>query len=179
MKNGLGQIHVYTGDGKGKTTAALGLALRARGQGLKVAIIFFDKGGMNYGERKVLKQIGVDFWVTGCIRFNGKTKKFRFGVTKKDKQVAIEGLIIAQQLLTGNKYDLVIMDEINSTTSLGMLDVDQVVEVIKTKSVRTELVLTGRKAPLKFKKLANLITEMNMKKHYYYEGVGARPGIEY
>jgi len=179
MKNKLGQIQIYTGNGKGKTTAALGLSMRARGRGLGVAIVFFDKSGLNYGERKVLKQIGVDFWVTGCLRFNAKTKKFRFGVTNKDKQTALDGLVIARQLLDGNEYDLVILDEINSTTSLGMLQVDEVLEVIKNKSSKVELIMTGRNAPLKFKKIANLITEMTLKKHYYYEGIEAREGIEY
>jgi cob(I)alamin adenosyltransferase len=179
MDNKLGQIQIYTGNGKGKTTASLGLAMRARGYGFKVAIVFFDKGGVHYNERKVLKQIGVDFWSSGCKRFDAKTKKFRFGVNEKDKKAALNGLIIAQQLLVSNKYDLIILDEINSTTSLKMLDVDQVVEVIKSKLARTELVLTGRNAPLKFKKLATLITEMTLKKHYYSKGIDARQGIEY
>ena len=179
MKKNLGQIQIYTGNGKGKTTAALGLSMRARGRNLRVAIVFFDKGGLDYGERKVLKQIGVDFWVTGCLRFNAKTNKFRFGVTPKDKQAANEGLIIARQILTSNKYDLVILDEINSTASLGILDIDEVVEIIKNKDKKTEVVMTGRNVPLKFKRLASLVTEMCQKKHYYYKGIEARKGIEY
>lgn len=179
MKKKQGQIQIYTGNGKGKTTAALGLSMRARGHGLKIAIVFFDKGGFNYGERKILKQIGVDFWVTGCIRFNTRLKKFRFGVTAKDKQAAVEGLIIAKHLLTSDKYDLVILDEINSTINLGMLNVDDVVKILKNKSSKTELVMTGRNAPIKIKKLADLITEMSLKKHYYHQGVEARQGIEY
>jgi len=179
MKNKLGQIQIYTGNGKGKTTAALGLAMRARGRNLRVAIVFFDKGGLNYGERKILKQIGVDFWVSGCLRFNAKTKQFRFGVTEEDRKSASHGLDIACEILSKGKYDLVILDEINSTTHLKMLDVKDVVEVIKSKNISTELVMTGRNAPIKLKKLATLITEMKLVKHYFYNKIEAREGIEY
>ncbi|MFW0862008.1 MAG: cob(I)yrinic acid a,c-diamide adenosyltransferase [Candidatus Komeilibacteria bacterium] len=179
MKQKLGQIQIYTGNGKGKTTASLGLCMRARGRNLKVAIVFFDKGGLDYGERGVLKKIGVDFWVSGCIRFNPKLKKFRFGVTPEDIKSANEGLVIAREVLSNGKYDLVVLDEINSTTNLKMLDVKDVLAVIKDKHPNTELIMTGRNAPLQFKKIANLITEMTLKKHYFYEGVEAREGIEY
>lgn len=179
MKQKFGQIQIYTGNGKGKTTASLGLCMRARGRNLRVAIVFFDKGGLDYGERNILKQIGVDFWITGCIRFNAKLKKFRFGVTVEDIKSANNGLVIARQILNNGKYDLVVLDEINSTTSLGMLEIKNVLEVIKDKHPNTELIMTGRNAPLQFKKIANLITEMTLKKHYYYEGIEARKGIEY
>lgn len=179
MKNKLGQIQIYTGNGKGKTTAALGLAMRARGRKLRVAIVFFDKGGLNYGERRILKQIGVDFWVSGCIRFNAKLKKFRFGVTEEDKMAASHGLDIAREILSKGKYDLVILDEINSTTHLKMLNVDDVVAVIRAKNKNTELIMTGRNAPIKLKKLATLITEMKLVKHYFYNKIEAREGMEY
>ncbi len=179
MKNKLGQIQIYTGNGKGKTTAALGLSMRARGRNLKVAIVFFDKGGLDYGERNVLKQIGVDFWVSGCLRFNAKSKEFRFGVEARDIKAAHEGLTIARELLMNNKYDIVILDEINSTTSLKMLDVNEVLGVINNRKSKAEIIMTGRNAPIQFKKIASLITEMTLKKHYYYNGIEARKGIEY
>lgn len=179
MKNSLGQIHVYTGDGKGKTTAALGLALRARGRGLKVAIIFFDKGGFDYGERKILKKIGVDFWVTGCSRIDSKTSKFRFGVINEDKVAGTKGLIITKQLFKENKYDLLILDEINSATKNKIVNKKQFLNLLKQKPTGLELVLTGRDAIKEILDQATLVTEMKLIKHYYYQGVVARPGIEY
>lgn len=174
-----GQIHVYTGDGKGKTTAALGLALRAAGHGKRVAIIFFDKGGILYGERQSLLKLApqVDFFVTGNIRFQ-LGQPFRFGVTSADKKEAVKGLQLARALFKMN-YDLIILDEINITTALGMLDVRDVIKVIRGKPQKTELVLTGRRAPKEIIAMADLMTEMTLRKHYMTKGIPARQGIEY
>ncbi len=178
-KKNRGQIHVYTGDGKGKTTAALGLALRAAGHDKKVAIIFFDKGGVQYGERQSLLKLQpqVDFFVTGNIRFQ-LGKPFRFGVTGADKKEALKGLQLARALFR-KSYDLIILDEINITTALGMLDVKDVIKVISQKPKKLELVLTGRRAPLEIIALADLVTEMTLRKHYMTKGIPARQGIEY
>ena len=176
MKNG--QIQIYTGDSKGKTTAALGLLMRAYGRGLKCAIIYFDKGGFNYGERKVLKELGITHFVTGMNRMGKTENDFRFGVIQEDIDEAYRGLEILKDLMKED-YDLIVCDEINSTTALGMLKEDDVLEILKNKPDTLELVLTGRNAPESFIEIASLVTEMKLHKHYYYNGVRARIGIEY
>ncbi len=177
-----GLIQLYTGNGKGKTTAALGMAIRAVAQGMKVAIVYFDKGGAHYSERKILAERfkgEIDFWATGLDRIDPKTNRFRFGVTPEDKAEAERGLAIVEDLFSKNEYQLVILDEINTTVSLGMLDEANVLQVLKMKPERTELVLTGRNAPESFRKMADLVSEVNLVKHYFYHGVPAREGLDY
>mgnify|MGYP003392609023 CR=1 FL=1 len=178
-KAGLGQVHVYHGEGKGKTTAALGLAIRAAGQGKKVGIIYFDKGGMLYGERNILPKLApqINFWVTGLVRFV-PGKPFRFGVTEGDKQEVLKGLDIAYSLFK-KKYDLIILDEINSCAGLGMIPISYVQKLIKAKPTNVELVLTGRNCPQAIIGAADLVTEMKLVKHYFYKGIPARQGIEF
>lgn len=176
MKNG--QIQLYMGHSKGKSTAALGQLIRAYGRGLKCAIIYFDKGGFNYGERKVLKQLEINHFVTGMNRMGKTDTDFRFGVTQEDIDEANRGLSILKDLIQED-YDLIVCDEINSTTNLGMLKENDVLEVLKSKPDSVELVLTGRDAPQSFIDIATLVTEMKLHKHYYYDGVMARIGIEY
>lgn len=192
-----GFIQIYTGNGKGKTTAALGLALRARGAGLKVAIVYFDKGGTHYSERKLFKKLGIDYFVSGCDRIDPKTGRFRFGVTPADIREARAGLKAAKKFLISKKYDLVILDEINSTVDLKMLTAAEVLKVISRhfpirrkaggmprrrsgqNPDKAELVLTGRNAPKEFLDIANLVTEMKLVKHYFYRGTRAREGIDF
>ncbi len=177
-KFSLGQIHVYTGDGKGKTTAGLGLALRASGHGKKVAIIFFDKGGFNYGERHSLPLLkNIDFFVTGLVRFKPGTP-FRFSILEEDKDEAERGLQLARALFR-KKYNLIILDEINTATKLKMLKLNHVLELMKDKPEHIEMVMTGRRAPKKIMETADLVTEMKLRKHYFYKGIAARRGIEY
>ena len=175
----LGQIHVYTGAGKGKTTAGLGLAIRAAGSGKKVAIVYFDKGGLLYGERNILPKLKphIRFWVTGLIRFV-PGKPFRFGVTTADKKEALRGLGIVSSLFK-KKYDLVICDELATAAGLKMIPVAKVLRLMKTKPNSVELVLTGRNCPKKILAAADLVTEMKLIKHYFYKGIRARPGIDY
>jgi cob(I)alamin adenosyltransferase len=172
-----GQIQLYMGHSKGKTTAALGQVIRAYGRGLKCAIIYFDKGGFNYGERKVLTQLNIDFFVTGLNRID-ENNKFRFGVIEDDIKEANRGLSLLSDLFKEN-YDLIVCDEINSTTNLGMLKEEDVLSVLKNKPENLELILTGRDAPESFINEASLVTEMKLHKHYYYDGVMAREGIEF
>ncbi len=175
----LGLIHIYTGAGKGKTTVALGLALRAQGAKFKVAIVYFDKGGKVYSEKAALEKLGIDYFSTGVERFDPKTGKFRFGVTEEDVAEAKRGLKIAEEILKGGKYDLVILDEINTVTAQKMLRVEDVLKLLEQKPQNVELVLTGRGAPQEILDKADLITEMYEVKHYYREGVKARKGIDY
>ena len=168
-----GFLQVYTGNGKGKTTAALGLALRARGAGLKVYVGQFLKTGQ-YSEIKALKKhknyIKVEQYGRGCL-IKGRPKK-------KDFELAQKGFNRAKKIIAGKKYDLVILDEINIALYLKLLKLKDVLGLIKARPKNIELILTGRYAPKKIIKLADLVTEMKEVKHYYRRGVTARRGIE-
>jgi cob(I)alamin adenosyltransferase len=175
-------IQLYTGNGKGKTTAGLGQAIRALGRGWKVGIIYFDKGGSDYGERKildVLKEKGIDYEVTGLDRRDRTTGKFRFGVLVDDKQEGERALKLAQDWVHSGKYQLVVLDEINTAAHLGIVPVDDVVVMVKTRHVNTEVVMTGRAAPAEFIAAADLVTSFNPVKHYFDTGQAAREGIEF
>ncbi len=174
-----GLISVNTGEGKGKTTAGLGAAIRAAGREKRVAIVYFDKGGMNYGERRMLDKLKgeIDYVVSGLDRIDPKTREFRFGVTEEDKAEAARGLAFVRELAP--KYDLMVLDEINSTIDLGMLRLEDVLDFLRSKPEDLELILTGRNCPKEILEMANLVTEMSLVKHYFYEGVGAREGMEY
>jgi cob(I)alamin adenosyltransferase len=178
--NGLGLVHVTTGNGKGKTTAALGTAIRALGAGKKVGIVYFDKGGeTHYSERAVLDQLdGINYIATGRDRIDPDTGRFDFSIQETDKQEAQRGLGEVQKMFESG-YDLIILDEINSTTDLGMLTEEEVLNVLTNKPEATELILTGRNAPQSFIDRAHLVTEMKLRKHYFYSGVQAREGIDY
>ena len=176
-----GFIQVFTGDGKGKTTAALGTSMRAIARGWPVAFIYFDKGGTHYAEREVLAERFSDLisvFPTGLDRIDEKGK-FRFGVTEEDKKEAERGLNILKELFAKNEHRIVILDEINSTTDLGMLDEKIVLDLLKQKPPEMELILTGRNCPASFIELADLVTEMKLVDHYFYRGVKARDGIDF
>lgn len=179
-RKGYGLIQIYFGDGKGKTTAALGQAIRALGAGKKVGIVYFDKGGeTHYSERKIIDQLeGLDYVATGRDRIDPKTGRFDFSIQNIDKTEAEHGLKEVTRMFQEG-YDLVIMDEINSTTDLGMLSVDSVMTVLKDKPEKTELIMTGRNAPEEFQEHAHLMTEMRLRKHYFYSGVEAREGLDF
>lgn len=182
MKRHHGQIHIYTGCGKGKSTAALGLAIRATGSGKRVAVVYFDKGGSFYGERVALKKYlknRIDYFVTGKVRFNRSTRKFRFGVEREDRKEAMRGLVLAKKLARSGKYHLLILDEINTSVYLGMVSLQEVLAFMNEKPLSLELVMTGRNCPAELIEKADLVTEMTLVKHYFYKGVPARRGIEY
>lgn len=164
-------IQVYTGDGKGKTTAALGLALRAAGAGLKVYIGQFLKGRYycELATLKKLKNIKVEQFGSGC--FIRKTP------STKDKELARRGLEKAKKHL--KDYDVIILDEINVALKLNLLRLKDVLGLMKNIPKKTELILTGRNAHPEILKLADLISEIKAKKHYFQRGIKARKGIEY
>ena len=168
-----GYVHVYTGKGKGKTTAALGLALRAAGAGLRVFIGQFVKA-RRCGEHDELERFG------DCIRIEqyGRGPFIRGEPTAADIQAARQGLTQAEAALASGRYDLVILDEINVATSLGLLAVGDVLGLIRARPPHVELVLTGRGADAEVIQEADLVTEMLEVKHYGHQGVGARRGIE-
>lgn len=182
MSLALGKIQIYTGEGKGKTTAALGLVIRALGRGKKCAIVYFDKGGNHYGERNILEKLKGDnfnYYVFGAPRFDPANKTFRFGVETIDKAEADSALKKVEELFNQNGLDLLVLDEINSTIALGMLELEKFLGVLANKPAALELVLTGRNAPQELLNSADLVTEMKLVKHYYYQGFEAREGIEY
>jgi cob(I)alamin adenosyltransferase len=170
-----GLVQVYTGNGKGKTSAAFGLALRAAGRGLKVYIIQFIKGGFDYGELYVVDKLS-----------NVTLKAFGRGefVTAKppkneDVNLAKEALNLSKEIIKSGEYDVVILDEISVALSLGLIDVNDVLTMIKNKPMHVEVVLTGRSAPQKIVEIADLVTEMREIKHPYSKGFPARKGVEY
>ncbi|KPK43027.1 MAG: cob(I)yrinic acid a,c-diamide adenosyltransferase [Omnitrophica WOR_2 bacterium SM23_29] len=166
-------IQVYTGDGKGKTTAALGLALRASGAGLKVYIGQFIKGS-SYSELKALKKIPnikIEQYGSGCF-IKDKPKQADIDLVRK-------GLKRVSQILVKRNYDLIILDEINVALYLGLLKVSEVTNLIKAAPKKTEIILTGRWAHPKVIRLANLVSEIKDVKHYYKKGIKARKGIEF
>jgi len=169
-----GCVQVYTGNGKGKTTAALGLALRAVGRGLNVCVFQFIKGGGRYGEHLAAERLAPLLTIIQTGRPGWVNTKD----ISEDRLVAQEGLVRAEELLTSGEYDLFICDEINGAVGFGLIDVEQVLELIGRKPEKTELVLTGRNAHQRVIDVADLVTEMREIKHYYKAGVPARTGIE-
>jgi len=158
-----GLIQVYTGDGKGKTTAALGLALRAAGRNMKVLIVQFMKK-WDYGELHSVELIpNITLKTFGTIDYEEAEKAFSFGV---------------KGMQSGN-YDIVIFDELNMALYYDLLDIEEVVKKIKEKPRNVEIVITGRRAPQEIIEIADLVTEMKEIKHPYQKGIEARKGIEY
>lgn len=168
-----GYVQVYTGDGKGKTTAALGLALRASGHGLRTYVGQFMKG-QHYGELEALRDhpfITLEqYGNPRCIR--------REEVTADHVTQAQEGLARAREAMSSGNYDIVVLDEVNVSIWFGVLDTAEVLALLDEKPDHVEVVLTGRRAPQALIDRADLVTEMRMVKHYYEQGVMARTGIE-
>jgi cob(I)alamin adenosyltransferase len=169
-----GCVQVYTGNGKGKTTAALGLALRAVGRGFNVCVFQFIKGGGPYGEHLVAEKLAPLF----TIIQSGRPGWVNTKDISEDRRVAQEALLQVQKILTSDCYDLIVLDEINGAVNFGLIDVEQVLDLIAMKPERVELVLTGRNAHERVIETADLVTEMREIKHYYTAGVPARTGIE-
>ncbi|MBN1295378.1 cob(I)yrinic acid a,c-diamide adenosyltransferase [bacterium] len=168
-----GYVQVYTGDGKGKTTAAIGLAIRAAGAGFRVFIAQFIKSGQ-YSEIKMLDQLKE--WIT-CRQY-GRGCWIRGKPSPEDAAAAHEGLVDVRNVIASGTYQIVILDEINVATWFNILTIDDVLGLIDIKPERMELVFTGRKADPKLLERADLVTEMREIKHYYQQGVIARTGIE-
>lgn len=169
-----GCVQVYTGNGKGKTTAALGLALRAVGRGFKVCILQFIKGGGPYGEHLIADKLAPQL----TIIQTGKPGWVNIQDIAEDRRLAQEAFEQAKELLVSGGYDLLVLDEINGAVGFGLIDVEQVLELIRLRPERVELVLTGRNADERVIEAADLVTEMREIKHYYKAGVPARTGIE-
>jgi len=170
-----GLVQVFTGDGKGKTTAALGTAVRALGHGLRVYFVSFLKGARPSGEWNTLSKLpGIDFERFGAEGFIGPRD-----ITPRDREEAAKALDAARRALVSGKYNLVVMDEVNVAVAFGLVSPDELISVIREKPEDVELILTGRKAEPEIIELADLVTECVAVKHPYKEGVAARRGIEY
>lgn len=169
-----GYIHIYTGNGKGKTTAALGLALRAAGAGKKVFIAQFVKG-MQYSEIDIIKrsvpEIEVRQYGLECFIINEPSEE--------DILAARKGLNETEKIIQEGKHDLIILDEATIALYYKLFSHDELLKVTENKPHQTEIVITGRYAPEELVKKADLVTEMTEVKHYYEKGVQARKGIEY
>ncbi|MCG2714072.1 MAG: cob(I)yrinic acid a,c-diamide adenosyltransferase [Candidatus Omnitrophica bacterium] len=165
-------IQVYTGNGKGKTTAALGLALRASGAGLKVYIAQFAKGRScsEHKALKKLKNIKLEQFGSGSL--------VRYKPQQVDIQLACQGLKKIEKIIASKKYRVIILDEINIALKLRLVSLKDVLGMIKRTPANIELVLTGRYAPVQIIKIADLVSEINEIKHYYVRGIKARKGIE-
>ncbi len=172
-----GLIQVYTGDGKGKTTAAVGLAIRARGHGLRVCYISFHKDPKKWGysEHTVLKKVGIDVFSFArkhpCC--NEKTN------IENMRRNCLKGLDFIKGIYRRKKYDLLILDEINISLRDGFLKTEEIIPLLKVRPAGLEVVLTGRGAPRKLIKLADLVSRIQKIKHPYERGVKRREGIEY
>ncbi len=173
MKKGL--VQLYTGNGKGKTTAALGQGFRAAGHGLRVIVIQFMKGKINYGELKAARRMK-NFVIEqyGLATFVDRDRP-----SKKDRALADQGLRRAREVIKSRRYDIVILDEINVAVDYGLIRIADVLEMIKKRPRTVELILTGRYAPAELLKIADLVSEIREVKHHFQEGVKARKGIEY
>lgn len=173
-KSSLGLVHVYTGNGKGKTTASLGLAFRAAGCGLKAIMIQFLKPSEEYGEQIAAKRFeGFEIVSMGLDHMCSDVTR------DEDIRLAHEALDYFSKILSSGKYDLVIADEINVAVSWELLRPEEVIRVLDGRAPNTEVVLTGRGAPREIIEYADLVTEMRLVKHPFDEGIPARRGVEF
>ena len=175
-----GYIQIYTGDGKGKTTASLGLAMRALGRGWNVLIVMFTKGGNDYGELIFFSQM--------CPELNNNVKIIQAGldrvvykdnISEQDKKQIKNGWEIAKKAIKDNKYQLIILDEANIAIDLELIDVNEMVDILKNKPDDLEIVLTGRNAKQEIIDVAHLVSEIKPVKHYWDIGITARKCIEF
>jgi len=170
-----GLILINTGDGKGKTTAALGTALRAVGNGMRVLMLQFIKGSSTYGELEAVKAFGERFVLKQMGRGFVKVD----GAKAEDVRLVEAAWAEAREAISGGEWDMVILDEINYAISYGMLDAGVVAEALRGKPERVHVILTGRNADPRLVELADTVTEMRAVKHAYQKGIKAQRGIEY
>jgi cob(I)alamin adenosyltransferase len=167
-------VILYTGDGKGKTTAALGMLWRAWGRDLKVCMLSFIKTETsNYGEERAARKLGVELIPLGG-GFTWLSKDL-----EQDKALAQKCWRLCQEKIASNQYDIVVLDEITYPITYGWLDVEEVVQVIESRPANLHVVLTGRDAHERLVELADLVTEMREVKHPFNAGIKAQPGVDF
>jgi len=170
-----GLVQIFTGNGRGKTSAALGAVLRAVGQGLKIYIVHFMKGTYPYGEQKALAQLpDVTIARFGQLNFVDPNN-----IKDEEREEAEKALAAGRAAMLSEEYDLVVLDEVNIAASWGLVEMEEVIQLIRDKPERVELILTGRYADSLLIELADLVTEMVEVKHPYKQGIKARRGFEY
>ena len=174
-----GLVIVHTGEGKGKTTAALGLAVRAWGSGLRVLILQFIKGGQRYGELEAIKALK-------SVRDAIEVRQCGLGFTRRDEKrkaehiaAAKEAIREAEKEIVSGQWDLIILDEINYAVKFGLLETEDVLHLVNEKPQALHLVLTGRDAAPELIDAADLVTEMKLVKHPFQKGIKAQLGIEF
>lgn len=174
----VGLIIVYTGDGKGKTTASMGMCVRAVGYGQKVCMIQFIKGSWKYGEMEGIKRLApeVEFYTMGKGFVGIIDDKLPF---EEHQKAASETLDFAREKMISGQYEIIILDEINVAISLGLLEVEQVLKLIDQKPELVHLVMTGRNAAQEVIDRADLVTEMTEIKHPFQKGILAQKGVDY
>jgi cob(I)alamin adenosyltransferase len=168
-----GYIQIYTGDGKGKTTAAIGLAIRAAGYGMKTYIGQFMKG-QHYGELTALH----DHPFITIEQYGDVECVHREEITQKHIDQAQQGLKQAREAMHSHQYDIIILDEINVAVWFDLITTEDVIELLNERPKNVEFILTGRRAPKAFLEMADLVSDVKEIKHYYKQGVKARTGIE-
>ena len=173
-----GLVIVYTGGGKGKTTAALGLALRAIGYNHKVCMIQFIKGSWHYGEMDSSKKLAPEFELIAVGKgfvgiMDDKSPR------EEHEKIAEEAIKICKKKISSRNFDLVILDEVNYAIDLGLINIEDVIELIKTKPDSLDVVLTGNNAKQEIIDLADLVTEMKEIKHPFKSGIKAKKGIDF
>lgn len=175
IKRELGLVHVYTGNGKGKTTTALGLGFRAAGRGLNVIMLQFLKPAGGYGEHISAEGFrNFEIVPMGADHMDGNEVP-----REKDLELTRKGLEKAEHVLVSGDYDLVILDEVNNSMRFGLLSPSELIAMLERRAPNTEVVLTGRGVPDEVVEYADLVTEMTLVKHPFDRGVPARKGIEY
>ncbi len=177
-KGAHGLVIIYTGDGKGKTTAALGMAFRAIGRGWKVLMVQFGKGSWHYAELDTAKRLAPDLEIIPVGKGFYKILDDHY-TEQEHREAARNGLEFARSKMLSGEYDLLILDEINGTISAGLLSVDDVLKLLDARPEDLSLVLTGRNAPPELVERADLVTEMREIKHPYQKGILAQKGIDY
>jgi cob(I)alamin adenosyltransferase len=169
-----GRIIIHTGDGKGKTTAALGTVFRALGHGQKVCVIQFIKGQGKYGERILAEKLENLDW-----HICGKGFVFKKENVEEDRKIAEEGFRLAAEIIASDRYDLVVLDELTYLPALDFLAAEKIVETLRAKPERLNIIVTGRKAPPELVEIADTVSEVGVVKHAYQQGIKAQKGIEF
>ncbi len=175
-----GYIQVYTGNGKGKTTASLGLAMRALGRCWKVLIIMFTKGGDDYGELNSFRNLSPEISQNLTIIQAGLDRiVYQNNKTEADVTEIKKGWELAKKAIQNDEYNLIILDEANIAIDMGFIDLQEMIDVLQNKPDEMEIVLTGRNAKQEIIDIAHLVSEIKPVKHYWDTGIAARKGIEY
>jgi cob(I)alamin adenosyltransferase len=174
-----GLVIINTGTGKGKTTAALGMALRAAGHGQKVLILQFIKGAWKTGESKIMKRLGPEIEMIQLGKGFIKIEDGKLKITQKDRDNAGRSFQFARDKVLNGSYDMVILDEINNLLAYGLIETGEIIRLIEERPKASSIVLTGRGAPEELINIADTVSEVREIKHAYSKGIKAKKGIEY